>query len=164
MWIAIKRVLPQVVCFRSFGNLIGAPPSGGGGGAIRSSTRIQNPKIRVPGWPLHWHLSNGPLSKPTAIQTLLESGLEQTVDPPGRESIHFPQTCCKDTLPTNVRRWESLDPRVGDPPGFQHSNSGSPDRDRTGGELPRILSLSINFQPSESGRKAGLSMNGRPPT
>ena len=48
---------------------------------------------------------------------------------------------------------------MGDPPGFQHSNSGSPDRDRTGGELPRILSLSINFQPSESGRKAGLSMN-----
>ena len=25
--------------------------------------------------------------------------------------------------------------------------------------MPRILSLSINFQPSESGRKAGLSMN-----
>ena len=87
LWIAIKRVLPQVVCFRSFGNLIGAPPSEGGGGAIRSSTRIQNPKIRVPGWPLHWHLSNGPLSKPTAIQTLLESGLEQTVDPPGRDSL-----------------------------------------------------------------------------
>ena len=87
LWIAIKRVLPQVVCFRSFGNLIGAPPSGGGGGAIRSSTRIQNPKIRVLGWPLHWHLSNGPLSKPTAIQTLLESGLEQTVDPPGRDSL-----------------------------------------------------------------------------
>ena len=32
--------------------------------------------------------------------------------------------------------------------------------------MPRILSLSINFQPSESGRKAGLSMNGSyaPPT
>ena len=57
LWIAIKRVLPQVVCFRSFGNLIGAPPSGGGGGAIRSSTRIQNPKIR--------HTSSG-LASPLA--------------------------------------------------------------------------------------------------
>ena len=105
MWIAFKGV-----CFRSFGNLIDAPRSGEGGGAIRSSTRIQNPKIRVPGWPLHRHLSNGPLSKPTAIQTLLESGLEQT----GRirqDAFQFPQTCCKDTLPTHVRRWESLDPR-----------------------------------------------------
>ena len=112
LWTAFKRV-----CFRSFGNLIDAPRSGEGGGAIRSSTRIQNPKIRVPGWPLHRHLSNGPLSKPTAIQTLLESGLEQT----GRirqDAFQFPQTCCKDTLPTNVRRWESLDPKVGDPPGF----------------------------------------------
>ena len=39
-----ESTIPQVVCFRSFGNLIGAPRSEEGGGAIRSSTRIQNPK------------------------------------------------------------------------------------------------------------------------
>ena len=73
--------------------------------------------------------------------------------------MQFPQTRRKDTLPTNARRWESLDPKVVSGPGFQHFKSSGPDRDRTGGELPWILSLSLDFQPSESGRKAGLSMN-----
>ena len=76
--------------------------------------------------------------------------------------VEAPPPCPSGPFPTPIQRWSLVQVR-----GFQHFKSSGPDRDRTGGELPCILSLSLNFQPSESGRKAELSMNGsyntRPP-